>query len=254
MSTVVTGLSELIKTLPIRRFDRFSGAALWVVPEFYFEERSAEQRATQLALRRRYEVLIEILRVILRGAPNDLLSRLEDTDKHFRDWLELNGSWSVTQDPKENARKSVEAARPLQQILDVLDVASKGELILVPDTNSLLSTADPVDYRKVANQDGFVFMLLPTVLGELDRLKIEHRNDVVREKAKKNHHQNQGVENPGIARRRRRCRQVHCGQGARHLTVSPIWIRRSPGLMPKTMMTASLPAFSRCKASILLLT
>jgi predicted ribonuclease YlaK len=76
-------------------------------------------------------------------------------------------------------------AQPLQQILDVLDLASKGELIVVPDTNALLATTDPVDYRKVTGQDSFVFMLLPTVLGELDRLKIEHRNDVVREKAKK---------------------------------------------------------------------
>lgn len=185
LSTVVTGLSELIQSLPVCWFDRFSGGVTFVCPEVYFGERSAEQQASQLALKRRYEVLIEILKVVLRGATNDLLSRLEDTDKHFRDWLELDGSWSVTQNPTENARKSEAAAKPLYQILDVLDHASKAELILVPDTNSLLSTADPVDYRKIANQDSFVFMLLPTVLGELDRLKIEHRNDVVREKAKK---------------------------------------------------------------------
>src|SRR5437899_10030344 len=106
LSIVVAGLSELIKGVPIRRFDRFSGGALWVVPEFYFDERSAEQRATQLALKRRYEVLIEILKVILRGATNDLGGRFEKADEHFRDWLELKGAWSVTQSPRENARKS----------------------------------------------------------------------------------------------------------------------------------------------------
>lgn len=185
LSTVVVGLSELIKTIPIRQFDRFSGGITFVCPEFYFEERSAEQRATQLALKRRYDVLMEILKVILRGAPHDLQKRLKDSDKHLRDWLELNSSWSITQNCTENARNSEAAAQPLFQILDVLDLASIGELILVPDTNSLLSAADPVDYRKVANQGSFVFMLLPTVLGELDRLKIEHRNELVREKAKK---------------------------------------------------------------------
>lgn len=185
LSSVITGLSALIQSLAIRRFDRFGGGFVVICPEFYFTERSAEQQAAQLALKRQYDVLIEILKVILRGATNDLQKRLEDADKHFRDWLELNGSWSVTPNPTENARKSEAAGQPLLQILDVLDHASKDELILVPDTNSLLSTADPVEYRKVANQDSFVFMLLPTVLGELDRLKIEHRNDVVREKAKK---------------------------------------------------------------------
>jgi len=185
LSSVVTGLSELIKALPIRRFDRSSGGVAFVVPEFYFGERTAEQRATQLALKRKYEILMEILKTILGGATHDLLSRLEDADKRFRDWLELDGSWSVTQNPTENARTAQVAAQPLEQILDVLDLASKEQLILVPDTNSLLSTADPIDYRKVVNQDSFVFMLLPTVLGELDRLKVEHRNDAVREKAKK---------------------------------------------------------------------
>ena len=185
LSTVVAGLSELIKSLPIRRLDRFGGGILIVAPEFYFAERSAEQQANQLALKRRYDVLMEILTVILRGATNDLLNRLEDADKHFRDWLELNGSWSVTQNAPENAKRSETAAQPLLQILDVLDLASKHELILTPDTNSLLSTADPVDYRKVAHQDSFVFMLFPTVLGELDHLKIEHRNPDVRDKAKK---------------------------------------------------------------------
>jgi hypothetical protein len=184
LSSVVTGLSQLIQSIPIRRFDRSSGGITFVCPEFYLVERSAEQRAIQLTLKRRYEVLIEILKVILRGATNDLQGRLKDADKHFRDWLELNGSWSVTPNPTENARTSEAAAQPLLQILDVLDLASKDELILVPDTNSLLSHADPVEYRKVANQENFIFMLLPTVLGELDRLKVEHRNDIVREKAK----------------------------------------------------------------------
>lgn len=185
LSSVITGLSGLIQSLAIRRFDRFGGGIVVICPESYFAERSAEQQATQLALKRQYEVLIEILKVILRGATNDLQNRLEDADKHFRDWLELDGSWSVTPNPAENARKSEAAGQPLLQILDVLDHSSKDELILVPDTNSLLATADPVEYRKVANQDSFVFTLLPTILGELDRLKIEHRNDVVREKAKR---------------------------------------------------------------------
>ncbi len=148
LSGVVTGLSALIQSLPVRWFDRFSGGITFVCPEFYFAERSAEQQATQLALKRRYDVLIEILKVILRGATDDLLKRLKDSDKHFRDWLELKGSWSVTQNPAENARNSEAASQPLFQILDVLDLASKGELTLVPDTNSLLHTADPVDYRR----------------------------------------------------------------------------------------------------------
>jgi hypothetical protein len=183
--TVVNGLSELIETLPIKRFERATAHMVYVGPEFNFAERSASQRATQLELKRNYEIISEILKVLLRDAPNDLVRQLETGDKQFRDWLEFNGSWSVTQNPLENAEKARASAVPLEEVLNVLDVASKEELILVPDTNSLLATADPTAYRAVAGQDAFVFMLLPTVLGELDCLKIEHRNPDVREKAKK---------------------------------------------------------------------
>jgi hypothetical protein len=156
-----------------------------VGPDFHFGERSASQRATQLTLKREYETVFEILRVILRKAPKDLAGQLEQADKSFRHWLELDGSWSVGPNQVENANQAKEAAKPLEQILNVLDAVGKDEMILVPDTNSLLSTADPTKYRQVAGQNSFVFMLLPTVLGELDRLKIEHRNEDVREKARK---------------------------------------------------------------------
>jgi hypothetical protein len=186
LSSVIAGLSDLIKAIPVRRFgERVTPGVVFMVPEFYFAERSPDQRATQLSLKRKYETMLAILTVILRGAPNDLIGQLEDADRQFRDWLELDGSWSVTPNPVQNAQKAEAAARPLEQILEVLDLASKDELILVPDTNSLLSADDPIEYRQAVDNDSFVFMLLPTVLGELDRLKVEHRNDVVREKARK---------------------------------------------------------------------
>jgi hypothetical protein len=57
------------------------------------------------------------------------------------------------------------AAVQLEQILSVLDNTGKGEVILVPDTNALLATADPTQYRQVVANHSFTFMLLPSVLG-----------------------------------------------------------------------------------------
>ena len=56
-------------------------------------------------------------------------------------------------------------------------------MILIPDTNPLLGTADPTDYRGVSTNKAFEFILLPTVLAELDELKMLHRNPDVRDKA-----------------------------------------------------------------------
>lgn len=181
---VVDRLSDLIKALQIRRLERVSEHFVVVAPEFYFAERTAEQQAIQLDLKRKYETVSELLKVLLQNAPTALATQFKDGDEHVRSWLDLNAGWSVSPNAVENAKRARDSAEPLQRILDVLDVASKAETILVPDTNSMIGEGDPVKYRTVVGQNAFVFMLLPTVLGELDRLKVEHRNPDVREKAK----------------------------------------------------------------------
>jgi predicted ribonuclease YlaK len=59
----------------------------------------------------------------------------------------------------------------------------QSQLILVPDTNSLIQFPDPISYRKLFNEP-FTFLITPTVLTELDKLKINHRNEEFRNKVK----------------------------------------------------------------------
>ena len=184
-SSVTDRLAELVKTLSVRRMKQGGGGIMFIGPEFYFGDRSTDQQATQLTLKREYEVISELLKLLVRGGPDGLVSGFEQADNRFRDWLDLNGSWSVTAGTAENAKKVREAAEPIERILDVLDAAGKDDMVVVPETNSLLANADPTAYRGIAGQKSFVFMLLPTVLGELDKLKIEHRNPDVREEARK---------------------------------------------------------------------
>lgn len=56
--------------------------------------------------------------------------------------------------------------------------------IIVPDTNALLSNTD-IENWKFSNVENFKMILLPTVLQELDQLKINHRNPEVRNKTSK---------------------------------------------------------------------
>ena len=53
---------------------------------------------------------------------------------------------------------------------------------MIPDTNAIASEPAPIKYKRIAIDDTFVFLLLPTVLAELDALKIYHRNPDFREK------------------------------------------------------------------------
>jgi len=66
----------------------------------------------------------------------------------------------------------------LQRLFD----GSSGKITLVPDTNALLynSSLDKWRFKEYVH---FVLLLLPTVMSELDKLKIEHRNEDVRKKS-----------------------------------------------------------------------
>ena len=183
---VARRLAELVRTLPIRRSTLNDGGGIVVMamPDFYFDERSAEQKAVQLSLKREYDIAAEILKLLVRGGPDELVNELSEADTQFRSWLDFE-SWSIKLDPIKNGQQVLAALEPLNRILDVLDSTSKELVIVIPETNSLIADADPTSYRSIAGRDSFVFLLLPTVLGELDKLKVEHRNPDVREKARK---------------------------------------------------------------------
>ena len=113
------------------------------------------------------------------------MGQLKNADKRLRVWLDLDSNPDLSLDQSRNEKALRSDAAAFEKILTVLEAMGASELILVPDTNALLATPDPTQYRCVAGRDSFTLMLLPIVLGELDHHKVEHRNPDVREKAKK---------------------------------------------------------------------
>jgi hypothetical protein len=178
-------LVALIRGVPIRYFDRYAGGVVAVFPEYYWGEPTPEQRNAQLSIKRDYEEWIDLLRCILRKATDEVAGRIREADESFRIWLELGSNWSLSPDAGANERKLREDASRFSAILDILDSGAPNEVIVIPDTNSLVGTPEPPQYRPIAGRDNFVFLLLPTVLGELDELKNLHKNPDFREKAKK---------------------------------------------------------------------
>jgi hypothetical protein len=185
LAEVANGLASLVARVPVERFNRQNGSmAIIFSPDYFWGDLSPQQQAAQMALKRSYEPIAELLHLLLSKAPADLVRQLDDADQQFRVWLELQDNWSLSPDSTTNENGLRAVAAGLERILVVLEVTGASEVIVVPDTNSLLASPDPSAYRTIAGQDSMVFMLLPTVLGELDRLKIEHRNPEIRDKAK----------------------------------------------------------------------
>jgi len=175
-------LEDLIKFAPVLRFDESVAGLIIIRPKYYFGELSSNQKHEQLQIKRQYERWIERVAILCTGAPKTLRSSLNKADREFRNWLELSSNWSIKPDTESNMVEVHRAAEQLRDILRVFGMAG-GNPIVIPDTNALLHAPDPVDYRRLVSAQSFTFLLLPTVLHELDELKILHRNPDIRDRA-----------------------------------------------------------------------
>lgn len=185
LNQLTADIEKWLLSIPVKWLNRNHPNIVIVTPEFYWGDLTPEQANLQITLMRRYDLLMEVIRVLFSGASKETIKSLDDADKQMRVWLELEPSWSLSREAQRNIAAFEEDVTALRSILAILDAVGTQDLVLVPDTNSLLLCSDPCAYRAIVGQDAFTFLLLPTILGELDHLKILHRNEAIRDKAKK---------------------------------------------------------------------
>jgi hypothetical protein len=187
LDRIVEEILALTRGIAVHRFERDAGEVVFLLgADFYFDTLNPPQQAAQMKVKRKYETFSEIVGVLLRAAPETLLSQWKEADERFRTaWIELGTNYALTPDRSRNEASLRKDAGALEQILSVFEGVGEGEVLLVADTNSLVDQPDPVMYRTIAGRGDFRFILLPPVLGELDELKIAHKNPDVREGAKR---------------------------------------------------------------------
>ena len=178
-------LVDLVQELPVKRLERFGAGIAIIAPEYYWDELSDEQLNAQLAIKRDYEEWYEVFRSIFANATVNLNKRTKEADKSFRKWVELRSNWSLQPDPKSNEKELRDDANLFMDLLAVIEAGGTMAQVLIPDTNAIADNPDPTQYRAISENDRFTFLLLPTVLAELDSLKNTHRNPAFREKVNK---------------------------------------------------------------------
>ena len=200
LDSLAEDLAEFVREVPVRKLNLDGDGIAFIGPENYVGELSALQRRSQLGIKRRYDEWFQLFRSVFGSVTNDLERQLEDADKSFRAWVELSVSWGLSRVPAENVASVVESAEGFRKVMDVLDSSETDCVVVVPDTNSIAEEPDPRRYRRIAGGREFTFVLLPTVLSELDSLKNNHRNRGFREKVRKSIRRVKGWRNQGPLR------------------------------------------------------
>ncbi|MBD2846696.1 hypothetical protein IDH44_15985 [Paenibacillus sp. IB182496] len=160
---------------------RYRNSYIAVVgPSHVWSELSDDGKELQSKINSKYNTLIEKVEIILINQPSKTLKELSNYTKSLLEVINQKRTY-LSQTSKayfEVQKNFKEISRLLTETYD----AKSGSSILVVDTNGLLTNPE-LDSWRIDGLEQFEILLLPTVLAELEDLKVTHRNQDVREKA-----------------------------------------------------------------------
>lgn len=182
---IVANLADLVENISIEYHDWSSTSVIIIAPSYSWGARSPDQNRAHIEIKQHYEEWFDIFQSVFRNPPAGLQETISETDQDFRQWIELGDNWNISYDRVANADHLRRSVEPFLEVLKIFDANGKREVIVLPDTNALVSQPDPNKYSAIANTNTFTFILLPTVLQELDQLKNLHRNPEYRQKVQR---------------------------------------------------------------------
>lgn len=191
-------MMELIEASTIEdwRNDPYNGLVV-IGPRYYWGKVDDKQRKIQINIKSDYSAWFEFFNMLFRNAPQDIKDKITETNELVRNWIEKESDWSIPATIEEAKLKFRESIGAFHELIGLIERAGEREIILVPDTNSLIIAPDLAKYSTIIDTDTYTIILVPAVLNELDLLKINHRNQDVRDKAKSVIRRIKGLRNQG---------------------------------------------------------
>ncbi|TVZ59713.1 PIN domain-containing protein [Flavobacteriaceae bacterium MAR_2010_105] len=132
----------------------------------------------QIKIRQEYGSFYANFELLLHKATPNILRKIKEANSTIINLIEQKRAPSFIESGKKWFRTQTNVFKDFLELL----IQEESRIVILPDTNSLIQYPDPISYEKVANTKNFDFVILPTVLSELDKLKVSHRNEDFRKK------------------------------------------------------------------------
>jgi len=161
-----------------------SSGVIFITHPYSWETLAVEHRTTQARLLGRYQHWYELFYRCHVQHSSDVQGELDTVNKYVLSAIELRTDWATGATFAENHAYFLKQINLFRQFLQP-PAADEAEFILIPDTNALLKSAEPSQYGDVIDDARFKFVIVPTVLAELDGLKRNRANQPLGEKAEK---------------------------------------------------------------------
>jgi rRNA-processing protein FCF1 len=174
---------ELLDISTIEEFRNEPGSGIiFITPPYEWGDTNEQQKILQMQLVKDFADWIEHFRLLFGSASQEISQQIEETQNFVISWIQKAGSWDVPSTIHEAKSLFQEKVQVIYRLLNLLETNGKKQIIVVPDTNSLIAVPDPSQYASVAGQSKYTMTIVPTVLAELDQLKVIHREPEFREK------------------------------------------------------------------------
>jgi hypothetical protein len=137
----------------------------------------------QAKLLEEYRRFYSVVHTLLREQPQETLREIEEAHETIVEPIEQQGS-VVNPDKQVHFDRALKALDAMLSLLERLHGTSNRNPFFVPDTNALIFNPDIQKWR-FDSAGEFMLLLIPSVLSELDSLKVNHRVESVRDKSEK---------------------------------------------------------------------
>lgn len=166
-----------------RRDDPYSDVVI-LAPTQYWDSPNEKEQILQIKLKKLYGQWIETFRLFTENSPEASKRKIDQTDKFVINWIEKKSDWGIPNTTTEAKIKFESQIEFFYETLELYSKSGNNEIIIVPDTNALIQKPEPKDYKEIVNSEKLTIIFLPTVLSELDELKIKSSNLAFQNKVK----------------------------------------------------------------------
>lgn len=169
--------------IKFRREDQYSGIVV-IAPTQYWDNPTEIEQTLQIKLKKNYGQWIETFKLFTENSPDDSKRKIDETHKFIINWIEKKSDWGI---PNSIAEAKVKFENHIKFYYDTLNLYSSNgdrEIIVIPDTNAIIQEPDPKAYKILTGSDKLTIVFLPTVLSELDELKLKSSNPDFQKKVK----------------------------------------------------------------------
>jgi hypothetical protein len=165
------------------RNDPYS-AVVFITHRYYWKSLAPAHRGAQAQLIGRYRHWYELFNRCHAQHSSDVQQDIKQTNDYVTSAIELQTGWSTESTVEQNGAYLAKKLVVFRQLL-AHPASGTAEFVVVPDTNALLKSPDPSHYGAVIDSTAFRFVIVPTVLAELDGLKRSRAGKTLGEKAEK---------------------------------------------------------------------